>query len=176
MITDRRSLLKGLAAAGLLMASTPWAQAATANEPPVAADSPAPTSVTSLVSGSPLDAAFLRGVHHGAQGVGHGLAAQPLQGLDARTYTQLDRLLQDGEPTLLVGLLDDAAATLVMDLVRGHGGRVLSVQAHRVDGQATPWAEALGQALVGQPGQAPQAPATATASTSRSYVSLSCVI
>lgn len=171
MSTDRRSILKGLAAAGLVMAGMPWAQAKPVADLPAGA--PAPSSVTSLVSGSALDAAFLSGVRQGAQGEGHGLAAQPLKGLEAGTYAQLNRLLQDGEPTLLVGLLDDAAATLVLDLVRSHGGRVLAMQTHRVGADAAPWAQALGQALVSPPNQAPVAP---TAHAGRTYVSLSCVI
>ena len=53
-------------------------------------------------------------------------------GLDAATYQQLDALLNDDTQTLLVGLLDDAAATLVLDLVRSAGGSVLSVEHHRI--------------------------------------------
>lgn len=171
MSTDRRSILKGLAAAGLVMAGIPWAQARPVVDLPK--DVPAPNSVTSLVSGSGLDAAFLSGVHQGAQGEGRGLAAQPLEGLAADTYTRLNRLLQDGEPTLLVGLLDDAAATLVLDLVRSHGGRVLALETHRAGADAAPWAQALGQALVRQPNQIPAAP---SAHAGRTYVALSCVI
>lgn len=171
MSTDRRSILKGLAAAGLVMAGMPWAQAGSVGDLP--ADAPAPNSVTSLVSGSALDAAFLSGVRQAVQGEGHSLAAQPLKGLEADTYAQLNRLLQDGEPTLLVGLLDDAAATLVLDLIRSHGGRVLAMQEHRVGADAAPWAQALGQALVSQPAQAPQ---VQVAAAGRTYVSLSCVI
>jgi len=172
MSTDRRSVLKSLAAAGLAVGSLSWAQAATSANPAPAAS--ASRTVTSLVSGGALDAAFLAGVREAVQAnAGQGLAAQPLQGLDAATFTRLGALLQDGEPTLLVGLIDDAAATLVLDLVRSAGGRVLSVQHHRVGhgAAAAPWATTLGRSLVASAAVPAAADPHGTA-----YVALSCVI
>ena len=81
-------------------------------------------------------------------------------------------MLADGKETLLVGLLDDASATLVLDLVRSAGGRVLAVENHRVDSAAADWAKALGQSLTA--GQ-PLSTTTATAGN-EAHVSFRCVI
>lgn len=171
MSTDRRFILKGLAAAGLV-AAMPWARASAAAP---LAEAAAASRVTPLVSGSALDAAFLAGVR---QAVG-GSAAEarvnpPLQGLDAATYQQLDALLNDDTPTLLVGLLDDAAATLVLDLVRSAGGRVLSAEHHRLGagGAGQQRAGELGQALVA--GTA--VPTGRTDGNGNAQVALRCVI
>ena len=148
MSNDRRFVLKGLAAAGL-MAAMPWAQAGTRAAAPLAdAAADAATRVTPLVSGGAFDAAFLAGVRKGLGQPAGALVNPPLQGLEASTYQQLNALLNDDQPTLLVGLLDDAAATLVLDLVRSAGGRMLSVEHHRM-GQGS-----VGQQLAGELGQA----------------------
>ena len=176
MTTDRRSILKGLASAGLVMATMPWAQAKpSSGTPGRAVHGDGPPHVTALVSGSALDAAFMAGVRQAIDTPsGQGLSAQPLQGLDAATFARLNRLLNDDNATLLVGLIDDASAAVVIDLVRSAGGRMLSVQHHRVgqDAGATQWARLLGQALAATQA-APDAP-NHTAGTA--YVSLSCMI
>ncbi|MDD2729974.1 hypothetical protein [Malikia sp.] len=172
MSTDRRFVLKGLAAAGLL-AAMPWAQASASAATPLA---DAAARVTPLVSGGALDAAFLAGVRNAAAKPAGALVNPPLQGLEAATYQQLDRLLNDDTPTLLVGLLDDAAAVLVLDLVRSAGGRVLSVEHHRIG------AGSAGQQRAGALGQALVAGADAAVTAGRvhengsAYVALRCVI
>lgn len=174
MSNDRRFVLKGLAAAGLL-AAMPWAQASTRAAAPLsdAGVADAATRVTPLVSGGALDAAFLAGVRNGLGQPAATLVNPPLQGLEAATYQQLNLLLNDDTPTLLVGLLDDAAATLVLDLVRSAGGRVLSAEPHRI-GQ-----DSIGQQRAGELGQALVAGA-ATAGrrqeNGNAYVALRCVI
>lgn len=174
MSNDRRFVLKGLAAAGLL-AAMPWAQASTSAAAPLAdagvAD--AATRVTPLVSGSALDAAFLAGVRQATAQPASSLVTPPLQGLEASTYQQLNALLNDDTPTLLVGLLDDAAAILVLDLVRSAGGRVLSAEPHRIgqDSIGQQRAGALGQALV-----AGAATAGRGQENGNAYVALRCVI
>lgn len=173
MRTDRRSILKGLAAAGLAMATLPWAQASV---PVAGAAATALTHVTALVSGSALDAAFMAGVRQAVNApAGQTLSAQPLNGLDSAAFGQLGKLLNDGRDTLLVALIDDASAAIVLELVRSAGGRVLSMQHHRSgqDGAATQWAQTLGHSLLAASAPAPDAPASAQA---RAYVSLSCVI
>ena len=149
MSNDRRFVLKGLAAASL-MAAMPWAQAGSRAAAPLAdaTVAEAATRVTPLVSGGAFDAAFLAGVRQAVGQPAGALVHPPLQGLEASTYQQLNALLNDDQPTLLVGLLDDAAATLVLDLVRSAGGRVLSVEHHRM-GQGS-----VGQQLAGELGQA----------------------
>ena len=173
MSTDRRFVLKGLAAAGLV-AAMPWARAGSSAAAPIAAATTA-SRVTPLVSGSALDAAFLAGVQQAIGKTGAGAAGNPpLHGLDAATYQQLNALLNDDQPTLLVGLLDDAAATLVLDLVRSAGGRVLSVEHHRIGSGSAGQQRAseLGQALVA--GTA--APAGRMDGNGNAQVALRCVI
>ena len=108
---DRRSVLKGLAAAGLVVAGMPWAQAAANSvaSPAGAQDAPA---VTALVSGSALDAAFLAGVQQ-ATAAGQGPASQSLQGLDTAAFMRLNALLVDGQAGLLVGLVDTFGKVLL---------------------------------------------------------------
>ena len=167
MQTDRRSLLKGLAAAGLAVSGMGLAQAATVLTGKTAAATDV-LAVTSALRHSAVDAAFVTGVQSTARSAAH----TGLQGLDSAAFNQLGELLADGKETLLVGLLDDASATLVLDLVRSAGGRVLTVDNHRVDGAAADWANALGQSLTaGQPIN------TTTASAgNEARVSFRCVI
>jgi hypothetical protein len=175
MSTDRRSILKGLAAAGLMMTNLSWAQA---SAPQAAAAGAALADVTALVSGSALDAAFLAGVRQSVNApAGQALSAAPLQGLDAATFARLNQLLNDDSATLLVGLIDDASAAIVIDLVRSAGGRVLSVQHHRAgdDSAASQWAKTLGQSLAAaSPAATPNAPTSSA--QAHAYVSLSCMI
>lgn len=171
MQTDRRTLLKGLAAAGLAVSGMGLAQAASAltvKTASAAAGSADVLAVTSSLHGSALDAAFVAGVQSTARNAAH----SGLQGLDSAAFNQLGELLADGKETKLVGLLDDASATLVLDLVRSAGGRVLAVENHRVNSAAADWAKALGQSLT--TGQAMNTSAAAAGNEAR--VSFSCVI
>lgn len=175
MQTDRRSLLKGLAAAGLAVSGMSLAQAAsalTAKTASAAAGSADVLAVTSSLHGSALDAAFVAGVQSTARNASLNATHTGLQGLDSAAFNQLGELLADGKETKLVGLLDDASATLVLDLVRSAGGRVLAVENHRVDSAAADWAKALGQSLT--TGQAMNTSAAAAGNEAR--VSFSCVI
>lgn len=180
MSIDRRSVLKALAAAGLAVVGAPLAQAApwdTAVDMGGAAVDR--LNVTSLVSGTALDAPFLAGVQERVsnQTGRAALTRQRLHGLEASLYKHLDTLLHDGTSSLLVGLVDDAAATLVLDLVRSAGGRVMHSQHHRLgqDKAAAPWALALGRALAAAD-TAPPVPSTAADPQGHAYVSFSCVI
>lgn len=176
---DRRDVLKGLMAAGLMVSSPSWARSLwpTGNATTQAA-SPA-LSVSTLVSGSALDSAFLAGVNSAAQ-ADNALPTHHLGQLDAGLYQQLDVQLNDGQPGLLVGLLDDASAVLVLDLLRSAGAQVLSVQHHRVPTgadaaeatEASQWAHALGQSLV----TSRPLPQARQADGAFSCVSLRCVI
>jgi hypothetical protein len=180
MSIDRRSVLKALAAAGLAVVGVPLAQAApwdTVVEAGGAAVEP--LMLTSLVSGTALDAPFLAGVQErvGNQAGHAALTSQRLHGLEASTFTRLDTWLHDGTPTRLVGLVDDATATLVLDLVRSAGGRVMHSQHHWIgkDKAAAQWAQALGRALV-TADTAPPVLSVAADPQGHAYVSFSCVI
>lgn len=173
--SDRRSVLKSLAAAGLAVVGLPGLSPA-ASASGLAPAAPGAPEVSTLVSGGPLDQAFVQGVRQALQG-GAGTAGphQALHGLDAADYGQLGRWLADGESTLLLGLLDDAAATLVLELVRSAGGRVLSVEHHQLNPQAPSsqdWARALGHRLA----SAVTASPTRDGGAARHCVALRCVI
>ena len=171
--SDRRDVLKGLMAAGLLVSTPSWARSLWPTGDATTAAAPAQAAVSTLVSGSALDSAFLAGVNSALPG--HGAAAtHQLSQLDAGLYQQLNAQLNDGEPGLLVGLLDDASAVLVLDLLRSAGAQVLSVQHHQVaqGSDAATWAHALGQSLV----SAAPLPQTRQAPGGLTCVSLRCVI
>ena len=114
MHSDRRLLLKSLAAAGLAISGAGWTQLATAaNAPAAAAAAGDMLALTSSLSATAKDAAlneaFLSGVRTGARTVSH----TAVQGLDSAPFQQLGQMLADGQSTVLVGLLDDASATQV---------------------------------------------------------------
>ena len=171
MQSDRRSLLKALTATGLAVSGIGWAQAATSaagRTAGAATRSAEVLAVTSSMHASALDKAFVAGVQSTSRNALH----TGLQGLDSAAFHQLGELLSDSQETLLVGLLDDASATLVLDLVRSSGGRVLTVEHHRVDGTAADWAQALGRSLASS-----QVINTTTAAAGKeARVSFSCVI
>jgi hypothetical protein len=73
------------------------------------------------------------------------------------------RWLTDSEETLLLGLLDDASATLVLDLVRSSGGRVLAVNTSSTGRRRRRLGPALGRTLVSPPHTPTAAPPKASA-------------
>lgn len=175
MTSDRRDVLKGLMAAGLLVSTPSWARSLwPTDEATTTAAAPA-QAVSTLVSGSALDSAFLAGVNSALPG--HGTATHQLSQLDAGLYQQLNAQLNDGEPGLLVALLDDASAVLVLDLLRSAGAQVLSVQHHQVPqgSDAATWAHALGQSLVSA-SPLPETRQPQQATGALACVSLRCVI
>ena len=176
MSIDRRLVLKGLAAVGFAMTSLRFAHAGTAAGVPLTV-SQTLAAVTPLVTGSAHDSEFLAGVQAAAQS--QGLVQNEvihLRGLDAAVFSRLRRMLQDGEPATLVGLADDASATLILDLVRSAGGRVISTEHHRLasDLSAGQSAQALGSSLVLQSGTATAVSASQAAGTA--HVSFCCII
>lgn len=181
MNADRRLVLKSLAAAGLSVSGISLAQsghslATSASTAPVAGiKAMSLLAVTSQAGGAALNAAFLNGVEAGTAAMPSAPATMPamqLRGLDAEAFARLDALLRDGEQTVLVGLTDDAAAALVLDLVRSAGGQVLAVQHHRVGSgpDAATWARALGRDL------ASGAVAVSPSAGAQPCVSFRCVI
>ena len=99
MHSNRRLLLKSLAAAGLAVSGAGWTQLATAANAPAAAsaagDVLALTSSLSVTTAKDvaLNEAFLSGVRAGAPVVSHTV----LQGLDSAPFQQLGQLLADGQ-------------------------------------------------------------------------------
>lgn len=165
MHTNRRAFLQTLTAAGFALTGMGLAQASTGK--PAAAAGQEVLAITSATHGHALEAAFVQGAQSVAARVQH----SQLLGFDSASIQQLHTMLHDQQDTLLVGLLDDASATLVLDLVRSAGGRVLSEEHHRIAADATGWAQQLGQTLVsGQSHAAPAQPGH------ESRVALRCLI
>lgn len=174
MTTDRREVLKGLVAAGLLVSSTSWAKSLWQTSDAAESQEEA-LAVSTLVSGSALDHAFLEGVHDALRPTAATIAStQALAGLGAETFGRLNTHLQDTDPSLLIALLDDASAVLVLDLIRSAGAKVLSVQHHHLAGgvQGEAEARALGLALTA----GASAHTTEQKAGTQAYVSLRCVI
>ena len=84
MSTDRREVLKGLVAAGLLVSSTSWAKSLWQTSDGAADNQEAALTVSTLVSGSALDRAFLEGVRDALRPASATVAStQALMGLGA---------------------------------------------------------------------------------------------
>lgn len=175
-MSGRRSVLQALAAtaslAGLRVSAAPAEAVAQA---PAAAASSVPARVLPLLGGGALDEAFLDGVSQAVRT--QGAAREPLArlGLDAASLAHLTRRL-DGEaaPRRVVALLDDAGATLALDLLRAQGARVEAFEPLRLPHTAAgaEAARAIGQALA----RGQSLPATAAASAGLPCVALACLI
>lgn len=111
MHTNRRAFLQTLTAAGFALTGMGLAQASTGK--PAAAAGQEVLAITSATHGHALEAAFVQGAQSVASRVQH----SQLLGFDSASFQQLHTMLHDQQDTLLVGLLDDASATLVLDLV-----------------------------------------------------------
>lgn len=175
MSTDRRTLLKGLAAVGLAFSGGSLARAADFRLPNNAATGDAGMTLTAVVSGGAADSAFLAGVT--AAALQRGMQQQPalrLDGLDGSLLSHIHTLAQDAQQAMLVGLVDDATAVVLLDVVRSAGGRVLSQQHHRLgsDSTAAQLAANLGRELVSRP----DAANLATQQAGEHCVSFCCVI
>lgn len=126
MSVDRRSVLKGMALGSL----AGWSMGAAL--PSMAGLHAAPGTdarppLLALVGRGAQDSAFVQGVR--------ATGSQPgLQQVDTSLGCMLDleSQLRSGQPVHLVGLLDDASATLVLDLARSAGARVNWIGQHVV--------------------------------------------
>jgi hypothetical protein len=182
MDNDRRSVLRGLAAASLALTYGPFARASMPGTPSPIRDAVADLRqlpITPVVANGALDRHFLHGVRMAANQ--HGVAQDTpfrIAGFDVGAYFRLHALLNEQRPRMLVGLTDDATATLLLDLARSANGRVIALQHFRAgtNDAATQWATALGYAL-GSRQSTPLLPPTAPAAGSdHAYVSFCCAL
>lgn len=130
MTVDRRFVLKSMAlggAAGLVLGRSMPALAG--RRPAYQGSEPA----LAVVGRGAAEAAFV----HGAQAAaGARLRVQQVDhGLDF--MLDLERQLRAGHPMRLIGLLDDAAAVLVLDLARSAGARIHWLGQHRAEAGST---------------------------------------
>lgn len=126
MNVQRRSLLKGMALGGFagLTLGSPLTFAAGTG----AASAARPT--LALVSDAAAGSAFLQGVDATAAGKRLEIQRTDL-GLDF--IGAFEQRLRSGQPTRIIGLVDDASATLIVDLARSAGARVQWLGQHAVE-------------------------------------------
>lgn len=127
MTVDRRSVLKGMTVGSLAgpfiggslpaLASVIAAPARNAARPTLA-----------LVTLGAADSAFVYGAR---AAIGSPLQVHETGG-DVGAMLDFERRLRCGEPLHVIGLLDDASATLVVDLARGAGANVHWLGQHTV--------------------------------------------
>lgn len=127
MSIDRRFVLKGMALGGLAgltmgaalpsMAGLHAAPGATTGRP-----------LLGLVGQGALNSAFVQG----ARAAGSQLTLQQVD-TSLGFMLGLDSQLRSGQPMHVVGLLDDASATLVLDLARSAGARVNWIGQHAAE-------------------------------------------
>ena len=130
MNVDRRFVLKSMVlggAAGVVLSRSM----------PVLGGMPSPYSgirpALALVGSGVAEAAFLQGARAAA---GTQLRVQPMdRGLGF--MLDFERRLRAGRPLRVIGLLDDAAATLVLDLARSAGARVPWLGQHTAEAGST---------------------------------------
>lgn len=145
---ERRSLLKGMALGGLAGVVMGSSGLSLANSV-LGRTAPGQLPVLALVGTGAAGAAFVQGLEASP-------AAAQVQVLPAnlqlQALLQLQQRLAGGRPQRLIGLLDDASATLLVDLARSAGARVQwlgqhSAHAHRSEHRLLSAGSAHGCAL-----------------------------
>lgn len=120
MSVNRRFVLKGMALGGAaaLTLGNPAQALASLGAAPAATTAATPTLV--LVNAGPAEPIFLQGAR---AALGPQMRVQRV-GSDLVTIVEFERELRRGRPLRVIGLLDDASATLVVDMARSAGARV----------------------------------------------------
>lgn len=136
MTLNRRFVLKGMAMSGIagwamgrLARGRAWAAAPTGS-PAVPLHGPAPAPLRALTREGPLADVFLLGAGAAGESRPQGWVAAPGMSF----LLDVGRELRRGESVRIIGLLDDASATLVVDLARNVGARLLWLGHHAVTG------------------------------------------
>lgn len=129
MSMKRRCVLKGMALSGAALTLGRWDSALAA---PIAPRTAATTPVRVFTDGGAAESLFLQG----ARAAGGTLLLEHI-GRDTHFILALERQLRSGEPLRLIGLLDDAAATLVVDMARSSGARMRWLGQHSAVGKSS---------------------------------------
>lgn len=125
MNMNRRFVLKSMALGGVAGLTMGRSMRALAGPPAAPAAGAAARPVLALVNADAAASGFLQG----AIAAGPRLRVQRVD-RDLGFMLDLERVLRSSQPMRLIGLLDDASATLVMDLARSAGARVQWVGQH----------------------------------------------
>jgi hypothetical protein len=127
MPIDRRTVLKGIALSSVAsVVMDPLAHASST-------DFPAQTRILSLVDkDDPAGSLFLEALESA------GFPAKPrVIGDELADILALERYFREHRGTQVLGLLNDAAGTLVVDIARGAGARILWLGQHAADANGT---------------------------------------
>lgn len=129
MTVKRRSVLKGMALSGIAGATAgAWTSAFAAG---TSTASSAP--LLALSSEGAAESVFLQAATAATGG------KLPVQRVDRSPAFMLEfeRLLHKSEPMHVIGMLDDAAATLVVDMARSAGAKLQWLGQHRIEAGLT---------------------------------------
>jgi hypothetical protein len=126
MNVARRTLLKGAAIGGLSVAALSASGVSLASASGMLGDSARPA--LALVSGNAAEAAFLLGARNSQADI-----AIQRTDLDASYMQRLAEQLASPQPQHIIGLVDDASATLILDLARSAGARIQWLGQHASD-------------------------------------------
>ncbi len=134
MDASRRLVIKSMAlgsVAGLAMGSASSVLAGTA------ASSVRARSVLALANDDEAGALFLRGAGAGAQVAGGAQFGSRILSSELHVMLELERELRRAHELRMIGLLDDASGTLVVDLARSAGARVQWLGQHTIHAGST---------------------------------------
>lgn len=134
MIVNRRFVLKGMALSGM-------AGLALSNAVPGLAN-PLPAASTPSAAHRPVIALSVRGAAEtlflqGAEAALGQTVSVHRPGQDLSSLLALERQLQNSQPVRVIGLLDDASATLTLDIARSAGARIQWLGHHHSTGPVT---------------------------------------
>ncbi len=131
MNTDRRSLLKAMTLGSLATIAAGHSGFALARSAATTSVSTVPT--LALVGAAVADSGFLRGI---AASPAASVVRAKHAGLGVDFILELEQRLQSGQSQRVIGLTDDASATLIVDLARSAGARVHWVSLHNVSAES----------------------------------------
>lgn len=130
MSVNRRFVLKGMALSGIAGATAGvWKTAFAAISPSAVTSTP----LLVLTSGGPAEGAFLRGAMAACSSR---LQLQRVD-LDPNFMLDFERMLRNGKRRRIIGILDDAPAAPLIDMVRSGGARLQWLAQHTVDKSTT---------------------------------------
>lgn len=133
MDANRRAFLKGVALSGFALATPGFAAGNIFSDLPKSRKSGIHMPIVALINTLPDESAFLAGIRlaRDHQRSSHPVTVQRCdRGL--RFLKSLNTLLQSGERTQILGLVDDASAAIIIDLARSAGVRMPWLGQHAV--------------------------------------------
>lgn len=136
MTVNRRFLLKGMTLGGISGLALGTALPTLASTIPTSTNA---VNTLTLVNATTAHTPFLQAAR---QANPSAMRVQTLS-TDLGAMLEFNQLLRSGQPLRVIGLLDDAAATLVIDLARGAGARIHWLGQHSTAAGIT-WHRLLG--------------------------------